>query len=163
MRKLEKSDCAAHVRRTLSSWEDSGSLVNHAVASLEHRTLLYYACWYGRCATARMLLHEYQASPWKVDDHHASPLLVASWAGQTRVVRLLLQTALIVKDDSHGRLQQHMELPGIPPLTSSCGGKGPKSAVVWAERKGFAAVVKLLRKALVELRRATQEGRSNHP
>jgi hypothetical protein len=40
-------------------------------------------------------------------------------------------------EDGNGR-------PGVPPLSSSCGGQGAKSALDWARRKGFRKIVTLL-------------------
>ena len=40
--------------------------------------------------------------------------------------------------------QDYLDLKGIPPMTSSCGGRGPKTALDWAERKGFGRIVALL-------------------
>eukprot|EP01045_Picozoa_sp_COSAG04_P026835 COSAG04_NODE_3807_length_2511_cov_2.242537_2_plen_75_part_00 len=48
------------------------------------------------------------------DDHGFSPLLMAAWAGRLAVVEWLL-----TRDDVE------LGLEGVPPQSSSCGGRGP--------------------------------------
>ena len=60
-----------------------------------------------------------------VDAGGATPLLMAAWCGHLQVVQLLL---------SRGA---RPEPRGVPPLRSSCGGRGPFDAATWAARKGF--------------------------
>lgn len=140
-RRLERSDCVAHVRKQLESYP---TLVHHRVSLLEHRTLLHLACWRGRTKAVKLLLEDYQASPWELDDSSASPLLVAAWSGHASVVRLLLAQLSSAKNSK--KRQAYLEQKGVPPLTSSCGGRGPKTALCWAKRKGFQDVVRLLEK-----------------
>jgi hypothetical protein len=164
-RRLEKNDCVALIRKSISTVTPSSSptttissstsIVHRAVPSMDHRTLLHLACWWGRIKTVKMLLNDCQASLFVQDDLNATPLLMAAWAGHSTVVQVLLthlkgrqccgpeedlpQTKLLLQDYIHQK--------GIPPLTSSCGGRGPKTALVWAYRKKFPVVVKLLMQA----------------
>jgi len=169
-RRLEKNDCAAFVRKkiiatTTTSTTNSSfpatatissnnniAIVHRAVPSMEHRTLLHVACWRGRLQTVNMLLNEFDASIFVQDDSNATPLLVAAWAGHAAVVQVIL-THL---KEQHGQQQNgkqnntvldYIHQKGIPPQTSSCGGRGPKTALVWAYRKKFCAVVKPLMQA----------------
>ena len=141
-KRLANNDCTAYIRKQIKA---NPGLVNHKVSSHEHRTLLHYACWYGRVKTVQFLVQDdCRASIWELDDSHASPLLIAAWAGKTKVVRLLL--SLLLSEDSN-RQQDYLNQKGVPPLTSSCGGKGPKTALCWARRKGFIDIVRLLERA----------------
>eukprot|EP00977_Amphora_coffeiformis_P018984 scaffold6829_cov171-Amphora_coffeaeformis.AAC.14 len=91
-----------------------------------------------------MLLNVFEASLLMTDDLNATPLLMAAWAGQAGVVRdILVHLRHELRLDPQ-RMRDYVEQKGTPPLTSSCGGKGPKTALVWAYRKGFKTVVKLL-------------------
>jgi len=148
-RRLRKSDCVTHVRKRLNSGK-SGTFspnmmtVNRAVPSLFHRTLLHLACWWGCRNTVRMLLTDFEASLFVTDDLNASPLLIAAWAGQTGVVKeILVHLRQELRHDKQ-KMRYYLEQKGASPLTSSCGGKGEKTALVWAYRKGFQSVVNLL-------------------
>jgi hypothetical protein len=141
---------------------NSVSIVHHPVRGLERRTLLHLACWCGRTNTVRMLLEQQGASRHVVDDWNATPLLIAAWDGHEGVVRLLLEKQLLFKEEkqtqqkdddddngthTHKEEYYYLNLPGVPPLTSSCGGRGPKTAICWAERKGHESIVRLLERA----------------
>ena len=136
--RLQRADCALLVRKHLRAsprwW------ARHQVPELEHRTLLHYAGWHGRTNTARVLL-DHGASPRALDDSNASPLLIAAWAGRVCTTELLLDRL------APGDVRAHLAVRGVPPLTSSCGGKGPKPAREWARRKGFHRIARLLEKA----------------
>ena len=145
--RLAKNDCVAHIRKHIKA---NPNFVHHKVSSHEHRTLLHYASWYGRVKTVQFLVQDdCRASIWELDDSHASPLLIAAWAGKTKVVRLLLSflSSDASKDEDNNRQQDYLNQKGVPPLTSSCGGKGPKTALCWARRKGFKDIVRLLERA----------------
>ena len=148
--RLEKRDCVMHVKRQLSAHNSNLSLVHHRLRTRENRSLIHYACWYGRAKTVKLLVEEHhQASLLlELDDSNASPLLPAAWAGQVNVVRIVLNKLkeADVKMTREQR-QSYLDMVGLPPLTSSCGGKGSKSALLWAQRKGYTDVVKLLERA----------------
>ena len=158
-KRLRKSDCVAWVEKRLQSIDRSSTKPNncniicrHRVRGLENRTLLMLACWWGRHRTVRWLLEQDDelgpsSNVFYVDDGNASALLIASWAGHIAVVKLLLERLEIVSQSDRNIITQHLNLEGIPPLTSSCGGRGPKTAICWAERKGFRNVVRVLEEA----------------
>ena len=75
---------------------------------------------------ARVAVHPLLA---RKDRGGFTPLLMAAWCGQVDVTRLLLNAGAPIDD------------VGVPPLTSSCGGKGPFDAATWAERKGYDRIV----------------------
>ena len=108
-----------------------------------HATLLHAAARYGRvaCATHLLDLADRQVNPWRgdllrssspileiQDRGGATPLLIAAWCGHLKMVKLLLARGAEV------------DVAGIPPMTSACGGKGPYDAETWARRKGFQEV-----------------------
>ena len=62
-----------------------------------------------------------------------TPLLMAAWCGHKLLVGMLLNAGAPIDD------------VGVPPLTSSCGGKGPFDAATWAERKGYGRIVEDIR------------------
>lgn len=64
-----------------------------------------------------------------------TPLLMAAWCGHKLLVGMLLNAGAPIDD------------VGVPPLASSCGGKGPFDAATWAERKGYDAIVARIREA----------------
>lgn len=141
-KRLERSDCVAYIRKQLSTNSPTCSIVHHKVTCWEHRTLLHMACWRGRVKTVKMLLEEHHpASLLELDDSNASPLLLAAWSGHANVVRALLVHY------SNNKQRHFLNEKGVPPLTSSCGGRGPKTALCWAKRKGFHPVVRLLENA----------------
>ena len=153
--RLVKKDCAVFLRKQLATALDATlrhTILHRAVPSDEHRTLLHTAAWHGRYGVTRLLLQDYHMSPWVQDSNHATPLLIAAWAGHERVVSILLQW--IIEQDIQSREQRmaHLQQKGIPPQSSSCGGKGPKSALEWARRKGFTRIVRQLETALRELK-----------
>lgn len=171
VRRLRTSDCVAWIRRrwteeqrqeeSLRSRERALALLCHPARFLEHRTILHYACWYGRNKTIKWLLSTvskgdaknyrkqtsgYTLVQYVLDDSDATPLLLAAWAGQAAAVRLLLENG--ANDDSRKQIfNQLLHQKGVPPLTSSCGGKGTKTSLEWARRKGFSSVVYLLERA----------------
>ena len=105
-----------------------------------HATLLHAAARFGRLACARLLLDHSSTSTAKFlemkDRGGFTPLLTAAWCGHLKLVTELI---------SRGALLTHV---GVPPMTSSCGGKGPYDALTWAERKQFSAVADVIREAL---------------
>jgi hypothetical protein len=71
-----------------------------------------------------------------------TPLLTAAWCGHLGLTELLLAAGSPTDD------------VGVPPLTSSCGGKGPFDAKTWAMRKGFLAVSHAILMAQIKRRAA---------
>lgn len=141
-KKLHSSDCVALVHRTLLR-ANLECPIDHPLRFYENRTLLMLACWRGRSRVVLLLLSN-GASPYSRDDRGATPLLMASWAGRTAVVKLLLQQLEAVTKLNRQRL---LDERGGSPMTSSCGGRGSKTALCWAERKGFHGIVRLLERA----------------
>ena len=126
-----------------------------------HATLLHAACRYGRvmCAThllnaannllaadmarTELLNAAFEASgvcnsnPLLeiADAGGCTPLIEAAWSGHLDVVKVLLARGAAT------------EPAGVPPLTSSCGGRGPFDAQTWADRKGYDDVARAIRAA----------------
>ena len=157
-KRLRKGDCVTWVQKRLRPIHPStpprkrNSICHHRVRGLENRTLLMLACWWGRHRTVRWLLKQDDelgpsSSIFCVDDGNASALLIAAWAGHIAVVKLILERVVVLAQSDRNLISHHLNLEGIPPLTSSCGGRGPKTAICWAERKGFRSVVRVLEKA----------------
>ena len=94
-------------------------------------------------------MHERQANANLPDIQGFNVLLSAAWNGQKVLVTWLLK---------HGSKYRELDLDakGIPPRTSSCGGKGPFDAETWAARKGFNEICAAIRRAKVQ--RAETEG-----
>ena len=173
-KKLRASDCVAWTRKRLLKRNNKNNsepigvrvLVDHRVRSLEHRTVLHLACWCGRNRTVGMLLDEFAADIFVRDDLDATPLLIAAWAGHASVVRLLLKrlrlpppqttttltttttTTIELTRTQQQLLFSYLNQKGAPPLTSSCGGRGSKTALCWAKRKEHWEVVRLLEQAV---------------
>ena len=88
--------------------------VNHRLTLHSGRSLVYVAAWMGRLKTLQRLVLDFAASLDQEDDNGFTPLAVACWAGQNKVVTWILSSGL-----SFGDLNKK----GMPPMTSSCGGK----------------------------------------
>ena len=143
---MSRRDCIVALQRELA--REPALPVDHVLDAASrggHASLLHAAARYGRVACASYLLHQashhgscsnIQLSMLEMKDAGgATPLLVAAWCGHLKVVRLLL---------SYGAQTSGA---GIPPMTSSCGGKGPYDAETWADRKGFHDVADEIRAA----------------
>lgn len=96
-------------------------------------SLLNMACRWGRSRCARLLLDR-GADADIADADGFTPLLNAAWSGNLSLCKLILEARPDVDLIAEGR----------PHKTSSCGGRGPFTARVWAERKGFDSIVRLL-------------------
>lgn len=136
--RLHSSDCAALVRNVITQRSDRSISVDHRLHFFGNRTLLMLACWRGRTKVVAELLGA-GASIHNMDDRGATPLLMASWAGHAHVIRILL-----LRNDKSSMMLKLLNQKGVPPMSSSCGGRGPKTAICWAYRKGFQDVVRLL-------------------
>lgn len=143
--KMHTQDAAAHINRLARKVGTHAFDPDHRLSFYGDRTLLMLACWRGRLRCVRTLL-EYGADVNARDAFDATPLLFASWAGRSNVVRWLLTTYA-----TNGTSNCHIDLDvsGCPPMTSSCGGKGPLPAKMWAQRKGFVDIVRMIDRATV--------------
>jgi len=88
--------------------------VNHRLALHSGRSIAYAAAWMGRLKTLQRLVCEFAAALDCEDDNGFTPLAVAAWAGHTKVVNWILSIGITLGD---------MDKKGVPPMTSSCGGK----------------------------------------
>ena len=136
--KLHRSDCEALVKKAHCQHP---LLAEHRISFYADRTLLMLAAWRGRVRVVRFLLEQCGADVNAADDLGMTALMMAAWSGRLQVVRYLLTDAPARPD---------LTPTGIPPQSSSCGGRGPFTAEVWATRKGFAAIAKLLQAAVLE-------------
>ena len=135
---LHKADGAARLRKALG---EDRKLATHRLAFFAERSLLFLAAWRGRVRCVRALL-DCGASATEADALGCTPLIVAAWAGRAAVVDVLLRAP--------GVDGPHLGVAGEPPQSSSCGGRGPKTAADWARRKGLLHVA-----AAIEAREAT--------
>ncbi|KAJ8601103.1 hypothetical protein CTAYLR_007829 [Chrysophaeum taylorii] len=127
---FHEHDPAARVTRLVRA---SPSIAFHRLKFFEDRTLSMLAAWQGRRRSLQVLI-DAGADPDAADARNFSPLLFAAWAGRARVVRYLL--GIIPGVD--------LERQGEPPKTSSCGGRGSKTALEWAARKGYPHIIRAL-------------------
>ena len=81
----------------------------------------------GRLKTLQRLAWTFGANLSQEDDNGFNPLAVAAWAGQERVVRWIVCAS--------GCCYGNVSCRGMPPMTSSCGGKEPLTALEWVRRK----------------------------
>ncbi|KAJ1448081.1 hypothetical protein M885DRAFT_574892 [Pelagophyceae sp. CCMP2097] len=130
--KLHAGDCAAKVRKVLDA---TPKLATHKITFFADRTLAFLAAWRGRPRALRVLA-DAGADLLAGDTADCTPLIVAAWAGRHTCVAELLHHPAVHADAAR---------IGEPPQTSSCGGKGPKTALDWATRKGFVRIQNLLR------------------
>ncbi|KAL1520907.1 hypothetical protein AB1Y20_022467 [Prymnesium parvum] len=130
--KLHQTDCAAVLRAAVSK---SNIHVNHKLRSYHGASLLHLAARRGRLRCVRVLVEELHADVNLLDDGGFTPLCAAAWSGREAVVRYLLRCGALT------------HFCGVPPTTSSCGGVRPYTAEVWATRKGFDRIAKIIRKA----------------
>ena len=136
--KLHRSDCEALVKKAHSQHP---LLAMHRISFYADRTLMMLAAWRGRVRVVAFLLEQGGANVNATDDLGFTALMMAAWAGRLPTVRYLLTKAPDRPD---------LTLEGIPPQSSSCGGRGPFTAEVWARRKGFAAIANMLQAAAVD-------------
>ena len=94
-------------------------------------TLLHVASRRNRRETLRELI-QIGADLDIQDENGLTPLAGASWAGHVKCVFDLLYAGADLRPQ------------GTPPMTSSCGGKGPYDAETWAQRKGLVEILKML-------------------
>lgn len=156
-KQINQRDSPTLVRRRIQSLDRNMQemVLKRAVPSLEHRNLLHMAAWYGCNKVVMELLYQrrsYQSHARQLvlaqDDNGATPLLIAAWAGHTRVVGTLLYylihfTFLVVP-----RRREFLQTRSMPPQSSSCGGKGHKTTLQWAHRKGHRHIVRKIEEAM---------------
>lgn len=114
-------DAAAKLRTAFEADDEldaSAPLAHHGGA-----TLLHIACRRGRLRCVKELIESRHAVLDAVDEGHFTPLASAAWAGHATIVRYLV-----------GRGADR-RMAGVPPMSSSCGGRGPFTALEWASRK----------------------------
>jgi len=128
---LHKTDVAAAIRRAFERTPDLS--VDHCLTFYHGSTLLHLAARRGRLRCVRQLLDVHGATLNVQDDGGFTPLCLAAWSGRLGVVRELIRRGADVT------------VAGTPPQSSSCGGKSAMAADVWAERKGFADIAKVIR------------------
>lgn len=129
---LHKADAPAAIRRTFERMPDLP--VDHRLTFYHGSTLLHLGARRGRLRSVRFLL-EFGSFLDTKDDGGFTPLCFAAWSGRLPVVRELL---------FHGA---DITAVGTPPQSSSCGGRSPMAADVWAERKGFDEIARVIRAA----------------
>jgi len=130
--RMHDRDVVGALRKAME--ERGPALCFHGLSFYGDRTLLMLAAWRGRLKCVKLLVDHYRADVDAVDEHNFSPLLFAAWANHLPVVRYLLRQNAV---DVNRR--------GEPPLSSSCGGRGHRTALDWATRKGHNAVAALLK------------------
>lgn len=130
--RFHKADAAAAVAKVLreQAWLDVG----HQLSFYHGATLLHLAARRGRLRCVKLLLAA-GADRDGLDAGGFTPLAMAAWSNRANVVAHLLERGADVRPR------------GIPPCTSSCGGRGPHTAEEWAARKGFDAIAGAIRKA----------------
>ena len=162
---MRQRDCAAKLRREID--KEPAIPVGHILDPASrrgHATLLHAACRFGRLACAKLLLDRAPKVVTRLDNSRGAcgdpgavlqgtlslsscpmaeikdaggftPLLMAAWCGHLELVELLLS------------LGADATPAGVPPMSSSCGGRGPFDAATWAARKGYDEVVVAIRSA----------------
>lgn len=131
---LHKHDCAGHIRKLGVAYPEVS--LAHRLEFYGGRTLMMLAAWRGRPRALQTVMELAGDGVLnETDDNGFTPLCFAAWAGQARAVNWLI---------SHTRI--NLDAAGFPPLTSSCGGRGPFKADVWAERKGHCDIAKAIRR-----------------
>ena len=129
------AEARAEVRRMLgggagSSSSGGGETIAGSEKAAEVEALMAEAAAYEANEAARVTVHPLLA---RKDRGGFTPLLMAAWCGHAHLTWSLLNVGAPTDD------------VGVPPLTSSCGGKGPFDAVTWAERKGYDEVADRIR------------------
>lgn len=115
---MHARDCPAAVRRLIDIHPEIQ--LSHALSFYGHRTLAMLAAWRGRLRTLQEVVKRGGGRCLATaDDGGFTPLCFAAWAGHRHVVAWLVEQPEVIFDPE-----------GIPPLTSSCGGRGPHTAEV---------------------------------
>ena len=150
---LHKADGVTGVKRAVAALP---KLASHRISFYEGRTLAMLAAWRGRLGVLQFLVEQCGADPDAEDQLGFTPLMMAAWANRPAVVKYLLQLGWETRQTAPrgevittpvpvmaSTIQARAGLPrvrldteGRPPLSSSCGGKGSKTALAWAHRKG---------------------------
>ena len=114
------SDAAAKLRRVLSG--DADLNPSTPLPTFGHATLLQVAARRGRLRCVEELVKR-GACIDAADDGRFTALASAAWSGHIPIVYYLVNQGA------------KLDVAGVPPMTSACGGKGPYTAEVWALRK----------------------------
>jgi ankyrin repeat protein len=131
-------------------------------------TLLNVAVRFDRWRCVRFLVLKLRADLNVQDPYGMNPLLITSWRGNLKGVKEIIKIAKEKNTllNKIGQLDNcspnkdrkffvlDLDCEGSPQQTSVCGGKGPFSAEVWAERKrevcpensDFNAIIRLIKK-----------------
>ena len=148
VRQMSLRDCLSQLRKELDR-DGSPLPVDHVLDG--NATLLHAACRYNNVACAELLLDRAEEAAAAavdgkvrsginplllvVDQGGFTPLLTAAWCGHLEATKLLLARGAPTGS------------AGVPPMTSSCGGKGPYDAITWASRKGYHEVASEIARA----------------
>ena len=114
------SDAAAKLSRVLSG--DADLNPSTPLPTFGHSTLLQVAARRGRLRCVEELVKR-GACIDAVDDGQFTALAGAAWSGHVPIVLFLVDKGA------------NIDVAGVPPMTSACGGKGPYTAEEWALRK----------------------------
>jgi ankyrin repeat protein len=127
-------------------------------------TLLNVAVRFDRWRCVKFLVLKLGADLNMQDPYGMNPLLITSWRGNLKGVKeilkiaALLNTNRLVDNSSPSKNKKKfildLDCKGSPQQTSVCGGKGPFTAEVWADRKStvcpenkdFNAIIRLIKK-----------------
>ena len=129
--KFHSRDHQALLRRKLT---DLPSLPRHRLTFYADRTLAMLAAWRGRLKCLK-LLHSHGADLNAEDANGFTVLMFAAFFNHLPCVKYLLRNGV------------DLQRQGEPPVNSSCGGHGSKTALEWAHRKNFTDIVNALQNA----------------
>ena len=124
------------LKKLITKWPAFLKDVNHQAVFMGHMSALHLAALWQRIKCFKHLCEHEGANVRVSDTGGFTPLLCAAWTGNLDLLEYLFSR----EDFDVSELEQ----TGIPPLTSSCGGKGPYNCYVWAYRKGHDSVAEAI-------------------